>query len=245
VTVDFAVPSAQFGDALLGPGAPLWDLCERGLSLDPATRPHPAAWVAALEAALDALGAADMMRAVWATQGGGRPAQMVALPPLVAARDVTIRPVRAAPRPAPRWTMAAPQAREAPWRRASSSVAGAGTTTRARATGIGPAPAAGPVLPTSAWLAAPLSGAGYPARGAAPAGALAPSPPVGRPALAYLAEVVRWWLGLHRRTARTVWSRRRHRGAVGAVAACLAVDAVAALVLLFLVAMIVAPILGI
>ena len=35
VTVDFAVPPAQFGDALLGPGAPLWDLCERGLSLDP------------------------------------------------------------------------------------------------------------------------------------------------------------------------------------------------------------------
>jgi hypothetical protein len=245
VTVDFAVPPAQFGDALLGPGAPLWDLCERGLSLNPAARPHPAAWVAALEAALDAFGAADTMRAVWATQGGGRPAQMLALPPLVAARDVTIRPVRAAPRPAPRWTVAAAPAREAPWRRGSSAVAGAGATTRASAAGGGPVPAAGPLPPTSAWLAAPVSGAAYPAPGAGPAGVLAPSPPVSRQALAYLAEVLRWWLGLHRRAARTVWSRRRHRGAVSAVAACLAVDAVAALVLLFLVAMIVAPILGI
>ena len=122
---------------------------------------------------------------------------------------------------------------------------------------VGPAAGSGPVSaapgpPASAWLAAPTSGPGYRLYGAGPpgggtglAGVVAPAPPVGRQALAYLAELLRWWLGLHRRAARTVWSRRRHGGAVGAIAACVAVDAVAALVLLFLVAMIVAPILGI
>ena len=33
ITVDFAVPCNRFGEALLGPAAPLWDLCEQGLSV--------------------------------------------------------------------------------------------------------------------------------------------------------------------------------------------------------------------
>jgi hypothetical protein len=69
--------------------------------------------------------------------------------------------------------------------------------------------------------------------------------PVGRQALAYLAEMLRWWARVHRRTARALWTRRRHAGALRGVALCVAVDAVGALVVLFLVAMIVAPILGI
>jgi hypothetical protein len=56
---------------------------------------------------------------------------------------------------------------------------------------------------------------------------------------------VRWWLGLHRRAARTLWSHRRHAGAFRAIVVCVAADAIGAVVLLFLVAMIVAPVLGI
>lgn len=239
VTVDFAVPAAQFGDALLGPGALLWDLCERGLSLDPATRPHPSAWVAALEAALDAFGAADTMRSVWMTQGGGHPAQMPALRPAAGPRHVAIRPVKAEPRPVPRWTVAAASVRDPPWRRGSAALAGAGAMSLSR---VGPG---GPVTPAASGPAGSTWPPGPAGSGARQAGAPAPSPPVGRQALAYLAEALRWWLGLHRRTAGTLWARRHRGAALRGVATCLAVDLVAALVLLFLVAMIVAPILGI
>jgi hypothetical protein len=242
VTVDFAVPAAHFGDALLGPGAPLWDLCERGLSVDPSARPHPAAWVAALEAALDAFGAADTMRSVWATQGGGQPTQMVALPPPSGPRDVEIRPVRAQPRPAPRWTIVPATLREAPWRR----VPAPSTASAASSPGWpGRSPAAG--SPAAGSPAAGSPGAGWPLSSAAgtASGPLAPAPPVGRQALAYMAELVRWWLGLHHRAALTLWSHRRGSGAARLVAVCVAVDVVAAVVVLFLVAMIVAPVLGI
>jgi hypothetical protein len=236
VTVDFAVPPAQFGDALLGPGAPLWDLCERGLSLDPAGRPHPAAWVAALEAALDAFGAVDTMRSVWATQGGGEPAHPAPLPPRNGHNPVTIRPVKAAPRPMPRWTVVASSVREGPWRR----VAPAGPVAASLATvapGRPTSPAAG--LAGSSW---PPASPGTTSGGL---GMMTPAPPVGRQALAYLAELVRWWLGLHRRTVVNLWSRQGRASGVRGVAVCLAVDAVGALIALFLVAMIVAPILSI
>ena len=102
VTIDFAVPSPLFRHPLLGPGAPVWDLCARGLSVSRARdRPSADAWVAALEAVLDSLGAAEVMRSVWAAQGGGRPAaaaRIASAPPW----DVVIRPVPAAPRPRPR-----------------------------------------------------------------------------------------------------------------------------------------------
>jgi hypothetical protein len=241
VTVDFAVPAAQFGDALLGPGAPLWDLCERGLSVDPSARPHPSTWVAALEAALDAFGAAETMRAVWSTQGGGRPTQMVAPAPHPGGRDVSIRPVKAQPRPAPRRTVVSATVREAPWRRAPAGSGSGAVIGAPAATGAPGAP-----FQTSAPAGAPGGSwpASYPAGSATPA-TLTTSPSVGRQVLAYLAELLRWWLGLHRRAARTVWSRRPGAGAAGQVAVCIAVDAVGALVVLFLVAMIVAPVLGI
>jgi len=114
VAVDFAVPPGRVQEALLGPDAPLWDLCQQGLSVsDPTRRPCASAWVAALEAVLDMMGAATVMRAVWANQGGGRPSS--GPPPSPAGPrsdrhgggDVIIRPVLASPRPAPRWTVAA------------------------------------------------------------------------------------------------------------------------------------------
>ena len=102
ITVDFAVPPGHHREALLGPGAELWDLCERGLSVsDPDRRPPPSAWLAPLEAVLDGLGAAALMRSVWAAQGGGAPSPPVGLEPVGWRRDITIRPVPALPRPTP------------------------------------------------------------------------------------------------------------------------------------------------
>lgn len=102
ITIDFAVPSPLFRHPLLAPGAPVWDLCARGLSVSqPDGRPLAADWVAALEAVLDSLGAADVMRSVWLAQGGGRPSPSANLP-AAGPGDVIIRPVPAAPRPAPR-----------------------------------------------------------------------------------------------------------------------------------------------
>lgn len=103
ITVDFPVPAGYASEVLLGPAAPLWDLCSRGLSIsDPAGRPPSSAWVAELEAVLDSVGAAELMRAVWATQGGG-PATESRSPghgpgP---SNDVVIRPVEAPRRPSP------------------------------------------------------------------------------------------------------------------------------------------------
>ena len=153
ITVDFAVPSRHCRDALLGPGARLWDLCERGLSVsDPACRPPASAWLAPLEAILDALGAAPLMRAVWAAQGGGAPSAPVELAPLSSPRDVIIRPVPARPRPPPRRTLAHAPALAPPWRRAqpAGAVGGVGPAAGIGAafgpTGSGPAgvAAAGP-----------------------------------------------------------------------------------------------------
>lgn len=101
ITIDFPVPRGYASEVLLGPAAPLWDLCSRGLSLrDPGGRPPASAWVSELEAVLDAVGAAGLTRAVWATQGGGPGAEHRGVTSGGGA-DVTIRPVVAPPRPAP------------------------------------------------------------------------------------------------------------------------------------------------
>lgn len=101
ITIEFPVPRGYASEVLLGPAAPLWDMCSRGLSLsDPGGRPPASAWVAELEAVLDAVGAAGLMRAVWATQDGG-PTREHRVAPAGGGADVTIRPVVAPPRPAP------------------------------------------------------------------------------------------------------------------------------------------------
>jgi hypothetical protein len=107
ITVDFPVPEGHAAEVLMGPDAPIWDLCARGLSLSaPESRPTASAWVGALESVLDSLGAAQIMRSVWATQGGGSPSPLI-VPDGDAPGDVTVQPVLAAPRPAPRWTAVA------------------------------------------------------------------------------------------------------------------------------------------
>jgi hypothetical protein len=106
ISVDFALPASLLSEPALGPGAPIWALCRRGLSVAaPEGRPAAAEWVGVLEDVLDGLGAAHVAEAVRVNQGGG-PAlgnrgAVVGPEP----GDVDIRAIaRAAPRPEPRIT---------------------------------------------------------------------------------------------------------------------------------------------
>jgi hypothetical protein len=241
VTVDFAVPPGRFGEALLSPGAPVWDLCQRGLSAAaPGQRPCPAAWVAVLEALLDALGAAGVMRAVWSAQGGnGTPSPAIAPPETAPAADVIIRPVPAEPRAAPQWTLVPEPAPAGPvWRRPQGAMV---TRTPGGSTGAPVATGAGRLA-----FVGPASGTGAAGVSGAAAAGLAQAPPisVSRQAGVYLAQAVAWWLALHRRTGRDLWTSGRRGSGARRVLACVAVDLLVLFIGLFLVAMIVAPILG-
>jgi hypothetical protein len=244
ITVDFAVPSGHFHDALLGPGAHLWDLCERGLTVsDPACRPPASAWLAPLEAVLDALGASSLMRSVWAAQGGGTPSAPLDLEPVPSPRDVIIRPVPARPRPLPRRTLADSPALAPPWRRAQPAGAGAGVPafgpTGAAAVAAGGAAAAG--------LATLSGGAGGSSAGGSWPGPAAPpsDPPVTAQARAYLSQAGAWWAALHRHMLRALWTSGHRGEGARRLAVCAVVDLAVALVGLFVVGMIVSPVLGI
>ncbi|HEX4865837.1 MAG TPA: hypothetical protein VFV02_17345 [Acidimicrobiales bacterium] len=232
ISIDFPIPPGYAREVLLGPGSPLWDLCARGLTTEmPAVRPSPGDWVAALEAVLDGLGAAQILHSVWSSQGGG-PA--LAAAPVIGVgvdspTDVSVRPVIATSRePPPKRLIPAgqSQARLGGW-----SVAGA-------------APAA--ALPTGS----PGLGAG-----SSPGISLgAPGSPAGPPGLhtgssalsGGVAVASKWWLEAHR--SLFTGSGRGGRDWAGEtlrrLALCAAVDLALALFGLFLVAMAVAPILG-
>ncbi len=228
ITVEFAVPAGRFGEALLGPAAPLWDLCERGLSVsDPRLRPPASAWVAALEAVLDTLGASAIMRSVWTSQGGGRPSPAVQLEPMPSERDVLIRPVPASPRAVPKWTLVPPPA--APWRRPAPVAAPLMASGGAPGSAVWPTSASGPTGAPSGTVVAP-----------APAGAA-----VRVQAKAYVAQGAAWWVALHRATLHALWTTGQRGNGARHLAACVVVDFVVGLVGLFVVAMIVAPVLGI
>jgi hypothetical protein len=266
ITVDFAVPRGRLGDALLGPGADLWDLCERGLNVsEPDRRPPAAAWLAPLEAVLDGMGAAALMRSVWTGQGGGAPSPPVGLGPRETRRDIHIRPVPALPRPAPQRLSTYGPGRAAPWRRAQpAAVAGAlglvgGVAPAPGPTGAGglaPAPGptgAGGLAPsrgpsgTGRFASASASGpagAGGPGFSPAPAGPAATAP-VTVQARAQLAEAGAWWAGLHRQMMRSLWASGHRTEGARRLALCVAVDLVLALIALFVVGMIVSPVLGI
>jgi hypothetical protein len=238
VAVDFAMPPGRFGEAQLGPGADLWRLCEQGLSVsDPSGRPGPAAWAGALEAVLDALGAVALLRAVQQAQGGaGQPSGAFAparpngglvngtAPPADSGHDVVIRPVMASPRPAPRWTEVAPEVPGPAWRRPGAPAAFVTAGTAALGGGSG-APL-GPASPSFA----PGGGANR---------------SVLAQALTYLAQAAAWLVALHRHTARALWTSGRRAHGLRQLALCTVLDVVVALVGLFVVAMIVAPVLGI
>jgi hypothetical protein len=104
ITVDFAMSPGPVAKALSDPGALIWELCAGGLGVAcPDARPPASAWVAALEGLLDAVGASEVMRSVWAVQGGGRSEPQPSYRRV--AGDVSIRPVLGPPRPSPRWTI--------------------------------------------------------------------------------------------------------------------------------------------
>ena len=110
-----------------------------------------------------------------------------------------------------------------PWRRPPVSTALAGGAGRM----AGPA-----VTPASA----------RPGYGPAAPG---PAPSVGAQAWAYLIQAVAWWAAFHRHTARSLWTAGHRVAGLRQLALCVLMDVGVALVGLFVVAMIVAPILGI
>jgi len=143
ITVDFAMSPGPVAKALLDSDASIWELCAGGLGVArPEARPPASAWVAALEGVLDAVGATDVIRSVWAVQGGG-PSQPQPPYRATAAGDVSIRPVLGPPRPAPRWTLVGADSTPAmlPWHRPAGGLA---PSNAAPAAAVAPA---SPLLP--------------------------------------------------------------------------------------------------
>ncbi len=247
VAVDFAVPSGRLGEALLGPGAALWSLVERGLAVsDPSARPAPGEWIAALETVLVRLGAGAVVETVWRAQDdavvslsprarvrvpveptptvGGRQA-IVRPDPARSGAEVVIRPVAAPPRQVPQLTLLSTPRGGAAGRRSRTAT---------------------PVATTSSGFS--MAGAGAPPAGPVPTGGSAAAGP-GRSSVAqgwtYLLQATAWWAAFHRQTGQALWTSGRRRVGVRRVALCALLDLAVGLVGLFVVAMIVSPVLGI
>jgi hypothetical protein len=214
IIVEVEIPGAARRLRGLAPKAPVWDLCERGLSVRrPADRPTASEWVPALEGLLVDLGAEQISEAVRASQGGGGP--VATLDPVTVGatdrgdRDVIARPVAAELRPTP-----------------LRAIVGA------------PRPAARlPVAPAT-------SGSGPVSSGPAPAPPPMTLSFSGRPLLAHIRAAVRWWALLHRRMARSVSSPGRRSVGFRRLVVCAGLDVAVGAVALFLVAMMVVPFLG-
>jgi hypothetical protein len=247
ISIDFPIPPGYAGEVLLGPDSQLWSLCARGLSTEqPDARPSPGEWVAALETVLDGLGAAQVMRSVWSTQGGG-PAR-AAGNSLPAGAGPDARPD--APGDIP-WDVPREVPRDVPGDvpgdvSVRPVVASGRTAPPARL--VVKQPAAGMGRLYRGWPAAGLSNPTTPVGGAA---ATAPVAPKADPALAQMAGglriALRWWLEAHRSLVRGLGSQGSTRAgeSLQRLALCAAVDLAVAAFGLFLVAMAVAPVLGI
>ncbi|MHB1536766.1 MAG: hypothetical protein ACYC1D_19590, partial [Acidimicrobiales bacterium] len=101
VALDVSVPAQLRQVQSLGEGAPIWALCQRGLTItSPGQRPPAGAWVAALAQVLEELG-----QARWGQEGApsGPAARTLALGQSDAAdaADVIVRPVPAGVGPLP------------------------------------------------------------------------------------------------------------------------------------------------
>jgi hypothetical protein len=245
ISIDFPIPPGFAGEVLLGPASPLWALCARGLSTElPDSRPAPTEWVAALEAVLDGLGAAAVLHSVWSAQGGG-PVGTPVHPPRVSAgtyvpedaatdvpTDVTVRPVVASvrhPRPARlvgRTASTRPSGGFAGWSTSGGTSPLPNTPAAARLSSSAPAP---------------------PTRQTATTAGSAPAEPVIGQVSAGLRMALQWWLDAHRSLVRGLAGPRRGGAGenVQRLALCAAVDLAVATFGLFLVAMAVAPFLGI
>jgi len=220
ITVDFAMAPGPVASALSDPEAPIWRICATGLSVStPAARPPASAWVAALEEILNRVGAHHLLESVWTAQGAGAapaPEPFECGP----ADDVVIRPSLGPPRPAPRWTMvgAATAPPVLPWHRPAPVP-----------TAFSP-PGGGPIQP------APPSG------GAGPPSGPGPVLPV---AFGHVRRGLAWWLVLHRETFRALIVTGGRAYGMRSLLFCALVDFLFAVIGLFLVAMLVAPVLGI
>jgi hypothetical protein len=73
----------------------------------------------------------------------------------------------------------------------------------------------------------------------------APTPAVTAQMMAYLAQAVAWWTARHRAMLRALWRSGQRSDGLRRLAVCALIDMGAALVGLFVVAMMVAPVLGI
>jgi hypothetical protein len=233
ITVEFAMAPGPMASALRDGNAPIWALCAAGLSVtSPAARPPVSDWVVALEEVLNRVGAHSILESVWLAQGGGQSVPR----PVSCERpeDVVIRPFLGPPRPAPRWSMVAASTTPAmlPWHRPGAVPAATGASTT---TGIPALGAHGPGV-GSPGAAIPIPGSAVPNPGSTP---LLPV------AMAHLRRGLAWWAALHRETVRALVGAGSRVHGVRSLLLCAAVDILFAVVGLFLVAMLVAPVLGI
>jgi hypothetical protein len=257
VTLELSVPDELWGEPLLLPESPLLRLCSRGLSVEsPSIRPPAAAWLAPLEALLDAMGASDVVRSVWAAQGGGSPSAPVVFEDLEASPGVTVAPVRATPRSVPRWTRSVAQfggprlvgSAAGTWSafpRAAGGFPGSGAGGLAQRAAGGLSQRAAGGLSQRGAGGLPRSGAGgfQPGRAEVLSASSIARQPVWPEVRQHLAVAVRWWVRLHLRAFGAKAGGRR-RPAGGSLALCVGVDVLLALWLLFAAAMIVSPFVG-
>ena len=217
--IDFEIPPWAMRARSLDADAPIWDLCERSLSVTRAEERPPAAnWAAALEQILDDLGAMRTVRAVWSAQGGGAPGPTPPVPGAARPDDlgVRVRPVIAQPRPQQ-------------WRRLTGAPAPAAARWGGTVSGFGPTiPALSATATATAAAAAGGPGAAVPATSGAP----------------QLRQVLRRslaaWLGMHRRMLRSLATRGSRGAGVARLLVCGALDVVVLLWTVFLVGIFVA-----
>ncbi len=217
IIVDFEVPPSLRRTAAFVPGAPLWQLCQRGLGIaDPAGRPSPAAWAGALRDALGQLARADLVAAIEEMQGD--PASTHKAEPSAA---VGVQRALDYPTDVPGEVIVRPVVADLRSRR----------FVRVRS------------LPVGASVDALGSAAAQSAFN--PVTTAASSSPVPRQLRALTVEAVAWWVLLHRRMLRALATTGRRRRGVRRLGVCVIVDLAVMSAALFLVAMIVSPFLGI
>ena len=245
VTVEFPVPAGPGSKALLDPGAPIWDLAARSLSVeDPEARPPASAWVAGLERLLLDMGAAPVIEAVHRSQGGGGPAGPVTVP-TANPGDVTVKPVAGPERPSRTWSKVSPSPRY------TGAPSGAGATA-GTASAASPGPGGfvwsplGPGTPAPWSRRAPAPAAQPGAGPAGPAaGGVVSGVAVWPEVRSLLARAGRWWVRLHLAMLRALATAGRRRAGARSLVFCFVVDVALAVMITVFGAMILAPVLGV
>ncbi len=263
VEIGFPVPAGPASAVLLDAEAPVWDLCARSLSLSRVEeRPPASAWLPALEELLATMGAADLVGAVRAAQGGGSPPAGAPVPRYVPAGtrpdDVIILPEKAAKKERA-WSRVSPNPRYGAHPEESRAGAvgyrwapvGTGPGPRPNPASAQPAvtqpasPRSAPMPGQSSWAApSPQTAGGGTGTGGKPLFGGPPSTPRVWPEIrAQLVRFWGWWLALHR----TLWQRATPSGTPPRRGRALISCAIADFVILVLggalVALIVSPIL--